>query len=482
MTSFDLRSVEILSGLDDDALDRLKETVTSCAFARGDTLFNEGEPGNTAYIVTSGEVEILKISAERTVRIAVTGPGIIIGEMSLLTGEPRNATARALVDTELVSIPKAALDVLLESDVRAVHALFDVFISRWREQQARLRQSERMAQIGVLTAGLAHEMNNPAAAVTRGSTLLPAAIQRRAAADAALPSNTKLPTASNSGEALSPIDRAGVEDDLEIVLDRLAVTDAWRVSPALVDAGYTAIDLSGVDPAAAELVMEALAARAEVDDLVAEVSEGSKRLSELVAALKSYSYLDQAPVQDVDVAKGIDDTLLILKSKTSGIAVVRSFDPNLPLITAHGSRLNQVWTNLIDNAADAIHEADIEEGRIVVSTGLEHDCIVVKIENNGPEIPPAVKERIFEAFFTTKEPGKGTGLGLDTVYDVVANQHHGTIDVDSTPERTVFTVTLPVTPPSSPPPPPQTPLPPPQAPNPPPQGEVPPKAAEGVKD
>jgi len=183
---------------------------------------------------------------------------------------------------------------------------------------------------------------------------------------------------------------------------------------------------------ARKLVMEALAARAEVNDLVAEVAEGSKRLSELVAALKSYSYLDQAPVQDVDVARGIDDTLLILKSKTSGIAVVRSFDPDLPRVTAHGSRLNQVWTNLIDNAADAINEADIEDGRIVVSTGLEHECIVVKVENNGPEIPSTVKDRIFEAFFTTKEPGKGTGLGLDTVYDVVANQHHGTIEVDST--------------------------------------------------
>ena len=448
MSSFDLRSVEILSGLDDDAIDRLKETVTACSFAEGDTLFNEGESGDTAYIVTSGEVEILKASAEQTVRIAVTGPGVIIGEMSLLTGEPRNATARALVDTELVSIPKAALDVLLESDVRAVHALFDVFISRWREQQARLRQSERMAQIGVLTAGLAHEMNNPAAAVTRGSTLLPAAIERRATADAVLPPDIELPTASARGEILSPIVRAEVEDDLETVLDRLTVLDAWRVTPLLADAGFRAANFSGVDASVAGLVVEALAARSDVGDLVAEVSEGSKRLSELVAALKSYSYLDQAPVQDVDVAKGIDDTLLILKSKTSGITIVRSFDPDLPRITAHGSRLNQVWTNLIDNAADAINEADAEDGRIVVSTGLEHDCIVVKVENNGPEIPSTVKDRIFEAFFTTKEPGKGTGLGLDTVYDVVANQHHGTIEVDSTPERTIFTVTLPIDQPS----------------------------------
>ncbi len=445
MSTFDLRSVELLSGLDDDAVDRLAKTVWTCSFVQGETLFNEGDPGDTAYIVISGEIEILKVSGDQSVRIAVSGPGVIVGEMSLLTGEPRNATARALVDTELVFIPKVALDTLLESDVQAVRALFDVFISRWREQQSRLRQSERMAQIGVLTAGLAHEMNNPAAAVTRGSTLLPAAISRRADADAALPSDIELPTASLRDEVLSPIDRAEVEDDLEIILDRLGVADAWRATPVLADAGYRAIDLTGVDPTMGDLIVAALAARAEVDDLVAEVAEGSKRLSELVGALKSYSYLDQAPVQDVDIAKGIDDTLLILKSKTSGITVVRSFDPDLPRITAHGSRLNQVWTNLIDNASDAIHEAGVDDGQIVVTTSLEDGWIVVQVENNGPEIPPAVKDRIFEAFFTTKEPGKGTGLGLDTVYDVVANQHKGTIEVDSSPERTIFTVKIPVT-------------------------------------
>ncbi|MEA3510967.1 MAG: cyclic nucleotide-binding domain-containing protein, partial [Actinomycetota bacterium] len=371
MSAFDLRSVELLAGLDDDAVDRLAKTVWTCSFAQGEALFDEGDPGDTAYIVISGEIEILKVSGDQSVRIAVSGPGVIVGEMSLLTGEPRNATARALVDTELVFIPKAALDTLLESDVRAVRALFDVFISRWREQQSRLRQSERMAQIGVLTAGLAHEMNNPAAAVTRGSTLIPAAIERRAVADGALPSELELPSASAADQALSAIDRAEVEDDLEAALDRLAVADAWRVTPVLVDAGYRATDLSGVDTVSAGLVVEALAARSEVDDLVAEVSEGSKRLSELVAALKSYSYLDQAPVQDVNVAKGIDDTLLILKSKTASITVVRSFDPDLPSITAHGSRLNQVWTNLIDNASDAINDAGIDDGQIIVRAALE---------------------------------------------------------------------------------------------------------------
>ena len=170
MSSFDLRSVELLLGSRRCGDRTPHQNLTTCSLAQGGTLFGEGDPGATAYIVTTGELEIFKMSGDTAVRIAVSGPGVIVGEMSLLTGEPRNAGARALVDTELVAIPKASLDELLESNARAVRALFDVFIARWRAQQSRLRQSERMAQIGVLTAGLAHEMNNPAAAVTRGSS------------------------------------------------------------------------------------------------------------------------------------------------------------------------------------------------------------------------------------------------------------------------------------------------------------------------
>jgi signal transduction histidine kinase len=443
VSPFDLRSVDLFSGLGDDALARLTNDLTECSLPRGTALFEEGDPGDTAYVVTSGELEILKASGEQSVRIAISGPGVVVGEMSLLTGEPRSASARALVDVELVSIPKATLDVLLESDVRVAHALFDVFIARWREQQSRLRQSEHMAQIGVLTAGLAHEMNNPAAAVTRGSSLLAAAVERRVLAEAALPDDAHLPTPSAVGPPTSPMERAEVEDELETALDGAGVDDAWRAAPLLAEAGFAANDLD-LQNGTATAVVEALASRAEVDTLVAEVTEGSRRLSELVAALKSYSYLDQAPVQDVDVTRGIDDTLLILRSKTSGITVVRDYQPGIPLIQAYGSRLNQVWTNLIDNAADAIHDGGAEDGRITVTASALDDSVVVTVENNGPEIPRGVRDRMFEAFFTTKEPGRGTGLGLDTVYDIVVNQHRGTIEVDSTEERTMFTVSLPI--------------------------------------
>ena len=144
------------------------------------------------------------------------------------------------------------------------------------------------------------------------------------------------------------------------------------------------------------------------------------------------------------MARGIEDTLLILKSKTTGIDIVRDIDPHLPTISGHGSRLNQVWTNLIDNAADAIRDGGTDSGQITVTATATADTVSVEIANNGPEIPLDVQGRIFEAFFTTKAPGHGTGLGLDTVYDIVTNQHRGTIDVASAPERTVFSVTLPI--------------------------------------
>ena len=442
--SFDLRSIDLFSGLDDAALSDLSRHLVPCSLPQGETLFEEGDAGDTAYLVTSGEIEILKASDDRTVRIALSGPGVLVGEMSLLTGEPRTASARATTDATLLSIPKTSLDALLERDTHAVRTLFYVFITRWREQQSRLRQSEHMAQIGVLTAGLVHEMNNPAAAVTRGSTLLRPALERQLAAESAVPSAAEIPGPSALGRTLTPIDRSDLEDDLETALDQLGVADGWRLAPILVDAGYAAADFADVERSTASTVIDVICSRSEVSGLVAEVEEGSQRLSELVAALKSYAYLDQAPIQEVDVAKGIEDTLLILKSKTAAIAIVRDLDPDLPRISAYGSRLNQVWTNLIDNAADAIRDAEIARGRITVTATATDEAVRVEIANNGPEIPRSIRDRIFEAFFTTKAPGKGTGLGLDTVYDIVVNQHRGTIDVDSSADRTVFVVTLPI--------------------------------------
>ncbi len=441
----DLATVPLFAGLPPGDIARLSQGITERILAPGDLLFEEGDTADDAYVITSGEVEILKDSADRRVRIAITGQGDVIGEMALLTEEPRNATARALTRVQLVAIPRGCLEEVLSTSVEANRALFSVFISRWREQESRVRQSERMAQLGVLTAGLAHEMNNPAAAVSAGAQRLGSVIDRQLALERALPDDVVIPQPSNPRPILTAMARADREEAIESLLERMGVARAWELTGPLVDSGYTAEDLEGVDVALGDVVARAAAGHAEIRDLIAGVAEGAERLSALVSALKSYSYLDQAPVQEVDVVKGIEDTLLILRPKTKDIEIARDYDDDLPSIVAFGSQLNQVWTNLIDNATDAIHDAGIDGGTVTIRTRHDDDHVIVEIGNNGPPIPPAVLDRIFEAFFTTKEPGKGTGLGLDTAYSIVVTQHRGSLDVVSTDEATVFTVTLPRT-------------------------------------
>jgi signal transduction histidine kinase len=189
-------------------------------------------------------------------------------------------------------------------------------------------------------------------------------------------------------------------------------------------------------------VLRAAAAGAAAFSLAFEIEEGTKRMSAIVGALKSYSYLDQAPVQEIDLHRGLDDTLLIMRSKLEGITVERDYAADLPRVTAYAGELNQVWTNLIDNAADALAEAG--GGTLTVHTRRDGDMVVVEIEDDGPGIPPEVKPRIFDAFFTTKPPGSGTGLGLDITYGIVVHKHRGSIDFESHPGRTVFRVELPI--------------------------------------
>jgi signal transduction histidine kinase len=444
MTEFDLASVELFAGLPPADISRLQELLEERELHDGEVLFSEGDAADNAYIVADGELEILKQQDDRDARLAVSGRGVVVGEMGLLRNEPRNATARALGPVTLIEIPHDTFNEIIETSAPAMRALFDVFVRRWQEQELRVRQSERMAQLGVLTAGLAHEMNNPAAAVTRGAEQLRPALERLENLLQGLPAGLDLDI-GDGPPMLSALDRADREEALESALERVGVAAPWEIAPDLVAAGITeemigALE-SGEDAAA---LVAALASRAEVSSLLAEVQEGSKRLSELVLALKSYSFLDQAPVQETNIAKGIEDTLLILRSKIKDITVERAFDPDLPVITAFGSQLNQVWTNLIDNAADALTAANTPQPMISIRADRDGDHVVVEVEDNGPGIPEHVVGHVFEAFYTTKAPGSGTGIGLNTVYSIVVNDHRGAIDVSSEPGCTVFRVRLPI--------------------------------------
>jgi signal transduction histidine kinase len=441
-------------------LERLSVGTEEVLLSAGTLLFSEGDRGDRAFVVLEGQIEIVKATVGGEVLLAVQSEGVV-GEMALLEDAPRNASVRARSDVTLLAIPKARLDELLDSSPSASRAFFEVMLGRWRDTQASLQQSERMAQLGTLTAGLAHELNNPAAAVNRSAGQMAEATERYGNARAAVAldlGEASLPfledllesirLRSGGAVSLSPLDRADFEDDVEAWLADHDVDRSWELAPGLVDAGVTLDRLSDladhVEGSQLTGVIGLIGAAQEQFALLYQIEEGTRRMSAIVKALKSYAYLDQAPVQNVDVTDGLDDTLMLLEHKTKDVEVHREYADDLPRIEALGGELNQVWTNLIDNALYAMTESDKTDGRLTVRATPTESGVVVEVEDNGPGIPEDIRPRIFDSFFTTKPPGSGTGLGLDISRNLVIHHHGGNLTVESQPGRTVFRVELPL--------------------------------------
>ena len=460
-----LRTVSLFSELPTEDLERLSVGIEEVHLPAGALLFSEGDRGDRAFVVLEGQIEIVKATVGGEVLLAVQSEGVV-GEMALLEDAPRNASVRARSDVTLLAIPKARLDELLDSSPSASRAFFEVMLVRWRDTQASLQQSERMAQLGTLTAGLAHELNNPAAAVNRSAGQLHAAIERYGNARAVVAlelGEANSPFLENLLEAtrlrssgktpLSALERADLEDGIEAWLANHDVDRSWELAPGLVEAGITVDRLSDlvdhVESSQLEPVIGLIDAAQEQLALLYQIEEGTRRMSAIVKALKSYAYLDQAPVQNVDVIAGLDDTLMLLEHKTQSIEVRREYANDLPRIEAFGGELNQVWTNLIDNAIFAVTETT--DGRVIVRAKPTESGVAVEVEDNGPGIPEEIQSRIFDSFFTTKPPGSGTGLGLDISRSIVIHHHGGNLTVDSRPGRTVFRVELPLRLPGRPP-------------------------------
>jgi signal transduction histidine kinase len=324
--------------------------------------------------------------------------------------------------------------------------------------EAELSLNQRMASLGTLSAGLAHELNNPSAAVRRSADQLRAAFERWKALGAEMGALTLaqrerdiidglLAAAESRIQAamqLDPLERAEREEALEEWLGDCSVERAWELAATLVDAGLGEADLaplrSGVPQEHLSTILWWTATGGVIAGLLAELAASAGSISAIVAAVKSYTHLDQAPVQEIDVHAGLDQTLMIMRHELRQVHVRREYAPDLPRITAWPSELNQVWTNLISNAVDAMEG----HGELTIRTRCADDWVIVEIEDNGPGIPIEIQPRLFDPFFTTKGPGRGTGLGLHISYNIVTQKHRGTIRVFSHPGQTTFEVSLPV--------------------------------------
>jgi signal transduction histidine kinase len=422
----------------------------------GEVLIKQGELGDAAYVVISGDFEVQKQAGQSLIKIDVRNPGDVVGEMALLSQTPRNASVIAKTDCEVLRIPQEAFEKLLASSTTASLAVLHWVITRLTQNESLLHQQEKMAALGTMSAGLAHELNNPAAAAQRSAAELNKTLVKwqslthQMEALAFKENQTAwlddlMKQASRRFESpakLDALEKIDLVDQLQAWLEANGIESAWELAPAMVNFGWDIRSLEALkNTAFFNPSIQWLGVSCLMMGLLAEVQQTTARLSQIVQAMKSYTYLDQAPLLEVDIHDGLENTLVIMQHKLKrGITVKREYSPDLPRIEAYASELNQVWTNIIDNAIDAMNG----KGEITLRTYAEDDHVSVEIADTGPGIPEEIRSRIFDAFFTTKAPGKGTGLGLHISHDIIANRHHGVLTVESKPGETKFKAMLPV--------------------------------------
>jgi len=452
----DLRKSPLFEGLSDEELQQLMDMAEPLSLRAGEILIKQGEMGDSAYVVISGEFEIQKQAGQSLIKIDVRNPGDVVGEMALLSQAPRNATVIAKTDGETLCVPKEAFEKLLSSSTTASLAVLHWVMARLTQNESLLHQQEKMAALGTMSAGLAHELNNPAAAAQRSAAELNKALLKLQVLTHQIEATAFKENQTDwlddfmressrrfaSPVKLEALERIELVDQLQAWLEANGVESAWDLAPAMVTFGWKIEELEKLRGSAFfNLSIQWLGIGCLTLGLLSEVRQATERLSQIVQAMKSYTYLDQARLLEVDVHEGLENTLVILQHKLKqGVTIKREYSPNLPRIEAYASELNQVWTNIIDNAVDAMNG----KGEIVLRTYVEDKHVIVEIADNGPGIPENIRSRIFEPFFTTKSPGKGTGLGLHISHDIVANRHRGQLLVESKPGATKFKVVLPV--------------------------------------
>jgi signal transduction histidine kinase len=365
-------------------------------------------------------------------------------------------TGRALTEGRVLRFPASLFLELVQKAPELTTRLVGLMSDRIREATRFEQQRDRLAALGKLSAGLAHELNNPASAAKRATSQLRDMLKRIKEASQELGRHDLTPTQRAEIERLEAelvktdepppdaLTASALEDQLDTLLRSHGQNDLWQLSADLAKRNFKPASLehlfSMFDPSTARAALVRISASVIIFGLLNEIESSTSRISDLVGAIKEYTFMDQSPIQNVDVVKTLETTLTIMNHKLKrGVTVKRDYEKVPLLVNSFGSELNQVWTNLIDNAIDAMDG----KGELRVHTFREDDCVVVEIGDNGPGIPPEVEPHIFEPFFTTKAVGEGTGLGLDTVQRIV-RKHRGSIQVESVPGNTRFLVRLPM--------------------------------------
>jgi len=457
----DLRKIEVFSDLPQEHLAWLAEKFEERRFQPGEVMAREGDPLDHLSVILEGEIRIERGSGSDTLIFRVNA-GQVTGLLPYSRLTHYGGTTQAVLPTRILLLHRNLFPEMLQRMPQLGQRLVALMSDRIRETTRLETQRDKLMALGKLSAGLAHELNNPAAAAQRATASLRETLETvrdasiRLARHALSPEQREIITRfeREAGQytvtiPADPLAQADREERVTAWLEARHVPDAWKISPALADAG---VDIPRLESLAAQVGDEVLsdaltriASILTISRLIREIEVSTKRISELVRAIKEYSYMDQAAMQEIDLHQGLENTLTILRHRLKGgISVVREYGEDLPRICAFGGELNQIWTNLISNAIEAMQG----KGELRVRTARDLDRVLVEIGDNGPGIPPEVLPHIFDPFFTTKGVGEGTGLGLDTVCRIVRN-HHGEIRVSSRPGDTRFQVYLPITQPKA---------------------------------
>jgi signal transduction histidine kinase len=460
----ELRTLFLFEKLTDEQLGRLCSEGHVEVIEPG-PVFAEGDPAKNLYVLIEGTlVTSRKVGVDDVEMARTSQRGVYTGAfMAYLGDRVPQAYQQSMRVTETTRFyvlgAECFSQIMNEWFPMPVHLLEGLFIGGRRSQEA-IGQRERLLALGSLTAGLTHELNNPAAAAVRATSslrervagmrgklkMIAAGKWDPASLQALVELQQRAAERVAKAPQLDPLETSDAEDTVSDWLEDHGCRDAWQLAPVFVQAGIDPGWLDQVhDTVGANMLEPALRwlnYTVETELLMNEIEDATTRITTLVGAAKQYSQLDRAPFQVVDVHDLLSSTLLMLSAKLHGITVVKQYDKTLPKIPAYAAELNQVWTNMIDNAAQAMGG----EGTLTIRTARDEGCVLVEIGDTGPGIPPEVQQRIFEPFFTTKPVGEGTGLGLDIAWRIVVKKHHGDIRVESVPGNTRFQVLLPIQP------------------------------------